>query len=303
MRYKLIRDSVTSFRKWCQLPTTNIKRNATEARAVQLGQCQQKTLFKQSFSAALSSPAQTTSGHRAHTSDRTNVQGPANSLSLFEDLDHWGAPWVSLLPPVSLQWASCHQKSEITTKRRAVRTNRDYNIKLYNCGCICLWPKCDRDPCSDCSAGSVTAKHSLDWSSAEHPHNPGRLSNSPNTKLDCTHTFMWSRHSFPLWAEILSRRTHLIPKPYLDDLSNFTFWFQLVQFQVCCPHVFVTSEKGSVPKKWRGKDCQNIEKNPRGHHYLLHPHIQRGLVRTCSWNPAHHSARGKPLKTRLQGTR
>lgn len=42
---------------------------------------------------------------------------------------------------------------------------------------------------------------------------------------------------------------YLTQKTYLDDLSNFTFWFQLVQFQVCCPHLLVTSEKGPVSKK------------------------------------------------------
>lgn len=66
----------------------------------------------------------------------------------------------------------------------------------------------------------------------------------------CTNTLMQCEYSFSLGVQIiLTRRTHLTQKTYLDDLSDFTFWFQLFQFQVCCPHLLVTSEKGPVSQK------------------------------------------------------
>lgn len=39
---------------------------------------------------------------------------------------------------------------------------------------------------------------------------------------------------------------------YLNNFSDFTFKFQFVQFQVCCPHLLVTSEKGPG----EGEACQ-----------------------------------------------
>lgn len=66
----------------------------------------------------------------------------------------------------------------------------------------------------------------------------------------CTNTLMQCEYSFSLGVQIiLTRRTHLTQKTYLDDLSDFTFWFQLFQLQVCCPHLLVTSEKGPVSQK------------------------------------------------------
>lgn len=76
--YKPTRDSVTSFLKLCQLTATNDKWHQSQSYVIR--SMTTKTLLKQSLSVALSSPGQTTFRHSIHTSDSTNVQGPASFL-------------------------------------------------------------------------------------------------------------------------------------------------------------------------------------------------------------------------------